>query len=73
MTKQQQRVIKVLERMIEACKKDEDDADIYSTELEGLLTNLHGHDFYGSEGAGDPRGDFRGGDFSMWHVEGVDG
>lgn len=72
MNKQQKRTIKVLERMIEFCKEDSVNADIFTELLEPLLRELHGDDFFGTEGQCDPRGDFRNGTWSMTKVEGID-
>lgn len=71
-TKTQQRVAKVLERMASLAATNEDDAEVLADELDRMLTDLHESDFFGTEGQCDPRGDFREGDWSMAHVEGVD-
>ena len=68
----QQRVLKVLSRMDELVRRDEDYAHMFSESLEGMLEDMVGDDAFGSEGTTDPRGDGRNGQFSMWHVEGVD-
>jgi hypothetical protein len=72
MTTTQQRVVKVLERMLEMARSNEDDAEMFSDGLEDLLTELHSNDGFGTEGQCDPRGDFRSGTWSMDLVEGVD-
>lgn len=71
-TKVQQRVVKVLERMIAMAKDSKDDAEMFADELEPMLTEVHGNDGFGTEGQCDPRGDFRNGRWSMKKVEGVD-
>ena len=71
-TKTQQRVVKVLERMIAMAQDSTDDAAMLSDELEGMLTEIHGNDGFGTEGQSDPRGDFRDRRWSMKKVEGVD-
>jgi len=58
--------------MIDQVEEDEDYAEVYAEELEGLLENLHQCDFFGTEGQNDPRGDFREGVWSMLKVEGID-
>ena len=68
----QQRVVKVLERISEMVKNDEDCADDFVDILDRLLDKLHQNDFFGTEGQADPRGDFRDGDWSMNCVQGVD-
>ncbi len=69
---QQQRLVLVLERLIEMVKGDEDFAQYFAPDLDDLLTNIHEHDGFGTEGQSDPRGDFRNGAWSMDHVEGLD-
>jgi len=64
-------VIKVLERMIEMAKANEDDADMFAEVLDDALDDIHGSDGFGTEGQDDPRGDFRNGEWSMDNVEGV--
>lgn len=68
----QQRVVTVLNRMIEMAKEDPDYAEIFSDGLECLLDEIHGDDGFGTEGQSDPRGDFREGNWSMDNVEGLD-
>ena len=72
MNKTQKRVIKVLERLIEEVKNDADFASFFSDDLENVLTEIHSNDGFGTEGQCDPRGDFRNGNWSMTHVEGID-
>lgn len=72
MTPTQARVLAVLDRIAAQVRKDADDADVYSDSLEGMLGELAGNDFFGTEGQNDPRGDFRNGDWSMSRVEGID-
>jgi len=72
MNNEQQRVLKVLSRMDELVRRDEDYAYMFSESLEGMLEDMVGDDAFGSEGTTDPRGDGRNGQFSMWYVEGVD-
>lgn len=68
----QQRVAKVLERMLAMARDNEDDAQMLADGLDIMLTDLHGDDGFGTEGQCDPRGDFRNGHWSMARVEGVD-
>lgn len=68
----QQRVATVLERMLASVRKDPADAETFSPMLEEMLTELHGDDGFGTEGQGDPRGDFRSGQWFMERVEGID-
>lgn len=72
MTLTQQRVLLVLERIADHVKLDLFDAEIYSNELEDLLDFLLEHDFFGTEGWNDPRGDMRNGQWNMERVEGID-
>lgn len=69
---QQQRLVLVLERLIEMVKSDEDFAESFSTDLESVLDDIHGQDGFGTEGQSDPRGDFRNGDWRIDYVEGLD-
>ena len=68
----QKSVITVLERMIFQVRRGADDAQVYAEVLEQILDELHGNDFFGTEGQCDPRGDFRDGDWSMTNVQGVE-
>lgn len=72
MTLNQQRVLKVLERIKAQVERDDDDAQVYANELDSMLDALHFNDFFGTEAENDPRGDFRNGEWGMGHVEGVD-
>jgi len=73
MNKTQKRVVKVLERMIDLAKENEDDADMFSEELEYMLDGIAENDGFGTERTTDPRGDFRDyGGWSMTRVQGVD-
>lgn len=73
-----QRAALVLERIRQYVLESDDaptevsDADVIAGELEGMLTELAGQDFFGTEGQNDPRGDFRNGEWSMDRVEGLD-
>lgn len=69
---QQQRTIKVLENMIQLCKDAYDYAEQFSEFLDESLDDMKGDDAFGTEGQCDPRGDFRDGEYSMYHVEGID-
>ena len=71
-TMTQARVIKVLNNMIELVEKDVYYADVFSEELEGMLSDLQGDDVFGTEAQNDPRGDFRNGEWSMDCVENID-
>lgn len=66
------RVEKVLERMIELVKDDDDYAIMFSEGLEEMLNDIYMDDGFGTEGQCDPRGDFRNDNWSMNRVEGVD-
>jgi hypothetical protein len=68
----QQRVARVLERMLAMVQADEDDAEMFADFLDEMLDELQQDDGFGSEGENDPRGDFRNGAWSMSCVEGVD-
>lgn len=68
----QLRVQKVLERLQELSAQSPDDAEGISEMLETSLSELHGDDFFGTEGQSDPRGDFRDGRWTMSKVQGVD-
>lgn len=68
----QQRVAKVLERIAEMSKRDEDDAEMFADTLEDMLEDIAQSDGFGTERQCDPRGDGRNGQWSMTHVEGVD-
>ena len=72
MNKTQERVTTVLTRLIALVKDDKDFADGLSDDLDYILNDIHGQDGFGTEAQCDPRGDFREGDWSMIHVEGVD-
>lgn len=72
MTKTQQRVRMVLERMLDQVKVDADYAEMYTPQLNEMLSCLICEDCFGTEGQDDPRGDFRNGEWSMDRVEGVD-
>jgi hypothetical protein len=72
-TKQQERVIKVLDNMKAMALENEDDAEMFAEGLDFYLNELNGEDAFGTEGQSDPRGDFRDGDWSMKHVQGIDG
>lgn len=69
----QRNATKVLERLIDLVKENEDDAKVISEYLELMLDELHQDDFFGTEGQIDPRGDFRNGYWTMKKVEGMDG
>ena len=72
MTKNQKRVIKVLERLIEDVRENEEQADGLMEDLEIFLNGIHSMDGFGTEGQSDPRGDFRNGTWKMTRVEGID-
>jgi hypothetical protein len=73
-TVQQQRVIKVLERMRDLVLSDEPMADIFAEPLDEVLEVLRLEDAFGTEGQNDPRGDFRDGErlWGMGYVQGLD-
>lgn len=68
---QPQRLVLVLERLI-TLAKDEDFAEAFSEDLNGLLDDVHSNDGFGTEGQSDPRGDFREGTWDMSLVQGLD-
>lgn len=72
LTLQQQRVLKVLERLAQHIT-EYGEADHYSYWLETELDFGLENDAFGTEGQCDPRGDRRSGEWSMYHVQGVDG
>lgn len=78
MTKNQARVLKVLERMREQVAQDKEMAAMYADALEGMLGDISCEDGFGTEGQCDPRGDQRTADDNGWavwtmgNVEGVD-
>ena len=69
---QQQRLVLVLERLIEMAKSDDDFVESFSTDLESVLDDIHHQDGFGTEGQSDPRGDFRDGDWRIDFVQGLD-
>lgn len=71
MSKYSERVILVLNRLAKIAE-DEDEAESISGPLEMMLSDLHGEDFFGTEGQCDPRGDFRDDEWNMSYVQGVD-
>lgn len=71
-SKTQTRVLMVLSRIGNMVKRDEDYAEIWQNDLDMLISDMHNDDAFGTEGQGDPRGDFRDGTWSMWNVQGVD-
>jgi hypothetical protein len=68
----QQRVCRVLERMADEARADENNAEGLAHILEDLLNDLKAEEGFGSEAENDPRGDFRKGHWDMGTVEGVD-
>jgi hypothetical protein len=72
LTLQQQRVLKVLDRIGAEVRNDDDSAYCWSEELEVLLNELGQNDFFGTERQCDPRGDQRDEAWTMKRVQGVD-
>ena len=72
MTKTQQRLAVVLDRIKAMSATSEDDAEMFSGCLNEMLDDLQDADAFGTEGQYDPRGDQRDGWWSMHRVEGVD-
>jgi hypothetical protein len=68
-TKIQENCVIVLNRLAKMCEEDWDFANQLSCDLEKMLTEIHSHDGFGTEGETDPRGDFRNGSWSMRKVE----
>lgn len=62
----------VLNNIKNQCQEDEDDLDVYLSEINSMLDDLYENDFFGTEGSSDPRGDQRNGIFTMHNVEGFD-
>jgi hypothetical protein len=65
MSKIQQNVVTVLKRMVAQAEASVDDAEAYAENLETMLDELSGYDFFGTEGQTDPRGDGRDGQWSI--------
>lgn len=59
----------VLHRLENLVKNDEDFAEVFSSDLENLLNDIHSQDGFGTEGQNDPRGDFRNGKWTMDNIE----
>ena len=57
LTKEQVRVVAVLQKMIELTERDCDLATVFSDELEDMLEALACEDCFGTERQNDPRGD----------------
>lgn len=74
MNKVQKRVVKVLERLIIQASEDAKDAESMGSAMDVMLDDLHQDGFFGTEGQGDPRGDFREGQWSIDQdmVQGID-
>ena len=72
MTKDQIRVITVLERIIGMVGENQDDCEMFQMELEDMLDEIASNDGFGSECQVDPRGDMRNDQYSMSYVSGVD-
>lgn len=74
LTLRQQRLVLVLERMIEQVKSDDEEwATLYVHSLEEMLCELNHDDCFGADGQFDPRGDFRNGEWSLHRrIEGID-
>ncbi|WP_421722384.1 hypothetical protein [Alloalcanivorax xenomutans] len=72
MNRTQQRISKVLGRLTSLAIEDEAEAGMIAEALDVMLDDLHGNDFFGTEGQSDPRGDFRDGEWSMGCVQGID-
>jgi len=68
----QKRVLKVLSRMKMMVEESEDDALLFSGDLDNMLENMSMNDAFGTEGQMDPRGDMRDDTYSMDFVQGVD-
>lgn len=72
LTKQQQRLKRVLERIMDVATEDEGFLEFICDGLDMTLDEYHMDDGFGTEGQCDPRGDFRSDHWSMLHVEDVD-
>lgn len=70
---QQQRVCLVLHRLASLAKDMEDEeAGLFSSDLQDMLEGISCDDGFGTEGQADPRGDMRNGEWSIFRVEGLD-
>lgn len=67
----QQRVVLVLERMLNAARSGINEAEMFFDGLDFMLYVLRDNDVFGSEGENDPRGDAREGEWSMSRVQGA--
>lgn len=73
LTEQQDRVITVLQRMIDLVSNDEDYAEMMIDPIDDLLEEIAMNDGFGTERQMDPRGDGRDSDeWSMYHIQGYD-
>lgn len=71
-SKQFERLVTVVNRIVEMCTDNENDTLAFSEVFDDMLDDLAADDFFGTEGSTDPRGDMREGSWSMFRVDGVD-
>lgn len=72
LSKDQNRTLLVLKRIMKQVEDDEDYAESYSDFLDHMLDDMQGYDVFGTECQDDPRGDFRDGAWEMRKVQGID-
>ena len=66
-----QRLTKVFDRLL--INSTEEELETIMSSFDDWLDELHGNDFFGTEGSLDPRGDFRDSDcWSMYRIQGYD-
>lgn len=66
MNRLQENALIVLDNIKKLIIDNPDDVEEWSSVLEEMLDDLHGTDFFGTEGQDDPRGDFRDGQWSLY-------
>lgn len=66
MNRLQENALIVLDNIKKLIIDNPDDVEEWSSVLEEMLDDLHGTDFFGTEGQNDPRGDFRDGQWSLY-------
>lgn len=69
LSRDQESILTVLDRIKEGVKEDSEDAACWAKSLGCMLDNLQEEDFFGSEASTDHRGDFRNGEFTMLRIE----
>lgn len=69
MSKTQKRILIVLSRLTLLVEKGQVHSETLSNALNGMLDDLKGEDFFGTEAQLDPRGDGREGNFTMDKIQ----